>query len=98
MIEKCNSRGLQFKVRDLSATPFQYQFVVERILEVKPILNPFLPDNHVVEEREVLFSFTKANKKFSRRELFRLINWIYSVLDKNYQDWVYPESDSDIIE
>ena len=93
MIEKCSSKGLQFKVRDLSSSPFQYQFVVERILEVKPF-NAFLTDEHIVEETKLLFAFTKADQEFSRGDLYRLIEQVYKQLGENYRDWVYPESDS----
>ena len=77
MIEKCVNKGLRFKTRDLLSTPNQYIFVLKRIVEVVPS-NPFFSiNNHVVQELEVLFAFTKAENELSRSDLYRIIDDTY---------------------
>ena len=49
VINKCDSKGVQFKIKDLSAEPYQFKFLLERILHVVPD-SPFVTDQHRIQE------------------------------------------------
>ena len=95
LIEKCDSKGLLYKIRDLSAspsTPYQFMFVLERIIEFVPG-NPFAStDAHITEELELLFAVTVAKDQLSRGDLYRMIDSVYLQLSEKYVDWVYTGS------
>ena len=84
VIDKCDRKGLYFKTRNLKEdiSPYQFVFVIERILEPETETNA-----EVVEEREVLFAFSKAENVFSPGETYRLLDDIYRKLTDVYKEF-----------
>lgn len=70
--------------------PYQFIFVLERIL----IPSPHLNQDHVVEEREFLSGFTKAENEFTPGELFRILESVYRILVDNYRDSQFNETEA----
>lgn len=77
MIEFCNERGFNFRIKENSEIqPYTYLYVLEKI--ISPLETYFLKN---------LFGINNFNKSFGDYELFDLLDRVGIFLERMWKDW-----------